>query len=112
MHNDKFKRVARVVAALALGAAASTVYAQVATGNTSQAKIALSNNYAGNSWRQAMLKSWNNASTAATKAGIIAGASAFTTSGNQITEQAQQVQNLILQGYKAIAIDAASPTAL
>ncbi|CAN7764671.1 ABC transporter substrate-binding protein [Caballeronia sp. LjRoot31] len=104
--------IARAVVALAIGAATSTVYAQVATGNTSQAKIALSNNYAGNSWRQAMLKSWDNASAAAIKAGTIAGAPAFTTSGNQITEQAQQVQNLILQGYKAIAIDAASPTAL
>ncbi|WP_250536535.1 ABC transporter substrate-binding protein [Caballeronia sp. AZ10_KS36] len=112
MHNKKLKHIARVAATLALAAATSTAHAQAAAGDTSKAKIALSNNYAGNSWRQAMLKSWNNVSTAATKAGVIAGASAFTTSGNQITEQAQQVQNLILQGYKAIAIDAASPTAL
>ena len=36
----------------------------------------------------------------------------FTTAENQATEQAQQIQNLVLQGYKAIVINAASPTAL
>ena len=31
---------------------------------------------------------------------------------NQVTEQAAQIQNLILQGYDAIVLNAASPTAL
>ena len=44
--------------------------------------------------------------------GIVAAADPFTTAENQATEQAAQIQNLILQGYDAIVINAASPTAL
>ena len=43
---------------------------------------------------------------------MIAAADAFTTAENQVTEQAAQIQNLILQGYDAIVINAASPDAL
>jgi len=94
---------------LAVSAAASAV---VATGDTSKDKIALSNSYAGNTFRQQQLKSWAQTAEGAKKAGIIAEAPAFTTAENQATEQAQQIQNLVLQGYKAIVINAASPTAL
>lgn len=80
--------------------------------NTAKKRIALSNNYAGNSWRQAMLKSWEKVTKKAVKAGVVAEAQAFTTSENQATEQAAQIQNMILQGYDAIVINAASPTAL
>lgn len=80
--------------------------------DTSGMRIALSNNYAGNSWRQAMLKSWEENAEDAVGAGVIQEAPSFTTAENQATEQAQQLQNLILQGYDAIVIDAASPTAL
>ena len=80
--------------------------------DTKDMKIALSNNYAGNSWRQAMLKSWDTVTKQAVSDGVIAEAPAFTTSENQATEQAGQIQNMILQGYNAIVIDAASPTAL
>ena len=80
--------------------------------DTKDKKIALSNNYAGNSWRQAMLKSWDKVTKPAVEAGIVAAADPFTTSENQVTEQAQQIQNLILQGYNAIVINAASPDAL
>ncbi|NLS20207.1 ABC transporter substrate-binding protein [Rhizobium sp. P40RR-XXII] len=79
---------------------------------TSSKKIALSNNYAGNSWRQAMLTSWQKVTGEAVKAGVVAAADPFTTAENQATEQAAQIQNMILQGYDAIVIDAASPTAL
>ncbi|WP_232833255.1 ABC transporter substrate-binding protein [Paraburkholderia kururiensis] len=92
--------------------AVGMAYGQAATGNTSSMKIALSNNYAGNSWRQTMLKSWAEVADPAVKSGVVAAAPTFTTAENQATEQAQQIQNLILQGYKAIVIDAASPTAL
>jgi ribose transport system substrate-binding protein len=92
--------------------AAGSASAQVATGDTSQAKIALSNNYAANAWRQSMLKTWAATADDAVKRKLVAAAPAFTTSENQPTEQAQQIQNLILQGYKAIVVDAASPTAL
>ncbi len=80
--------------------------------DTSAKKIALSNNYAGNSWRQAMLTSWEKVTGEAVKAGIVAAADAFTTAENQATEQAAQIQNMILQGYDAIVLNAASPTAL
>jgi ribose transport system substrate-binding protein len=79
---------------------------------TADKKIALSNNYAGNSWRQAMLTSWDKVTKEAVKTGVVAAADAFTTAENQATEQAAQIQNMILQGYNAIVIDAASPTAL
>lgn len=83
-----------------------------AVADTSQKKIALSNNYAGNSWRQAMLTSWDKITKQAVADGIVAAADAFTTAENQATEQAAQIQNMILQGYDAIVINAASPTAL
>lgn len=83
-----------------------------ATAETATKKIALSNNYAGNSWRQAMLTSWEAVTGEAVKAGVVAAADAYTTAENQATEQAAQIQNMILQGYDAIVINAASPTAL
>jgi len=92
---------------LALG-----VVAGAAMADTSSKRIALSNNYAGNSWRQAMLTSWETVTKPAVDAGIVAAADAFTTAENSATEQAAQIQNMILQGYDAIVINAASPTAL
>ena len=86
--------------------------AGTANAETSSKKIALSNNYAGNSWRQAMLKSWGKVTGQAVKDGVVAEAPAFTTAENQVTEQASQIQNLILQGYDAIVVNAASPKAL
>jgi ribose transport system substrate-binding protein len=83
-----------------------------AMADTSDKKIALSNNYAGNSWRQAMLTSWEKITGEAVKAGVVAAADPFTTAENQATEQAAQIQNMILQGYNAIVVNAASPTAL
>jgi ribose transport system substrate-binding protein len=93
--------------ALAAVLATSTAFA-----DTKDKKIALSNNYAGNSWRQSMLKSWDKVTKKAVADGVVAAADPFTTSENQVTEQAAQIQNLILQGYNAIVINAASPDAL
>ncbi len=95
-----------------LSAAAIALSAPVAHADTSDKRIALSNNYAGNSWRQAMLQSWEDVGAAAVSGGHVAQADAFTTSENQATEQAAQIQNMILQGYDAIVVNAASPTAL
>jgi ribose transport system substrate-binding protein len=98
---------------LAMAVALSAVLAAgSALADTKDKKIALSNNYAGNSWRQAMLKSWDKVTKPAVAAGIVAAADPFTTSENQVTEQAAQIQNLILQGYNAIVVNAASPDAL
>jgi ribose transport system substrate-binding protein len=101
---------AALLGATALGGAA---YAQegVATGDTSGMKIALSNSYAGNSWRQNMIKSFESMAQQAVDDGIIAGFTAVS-SDNNVTEQAGQIQNLILQGYNAIIVLAGSDTAL
>src|SRR3954463_5057528 len=99
-----------LAAALLLGAAALHLPAHAA--DTKAKKIALSNNFAGNSWRQAMLKSWDKVTKDAVAKGVVAQAPSFTTSENQATEQAAQIQNMILQGFDAIVINAASPTAL
>ncbi|MCB1882554.1 MAG: ABC transporter substrate-binding protein [Geminicoccaceae bacterium] len=99
-------------AAFAVLAGAGLARAEVASGDTSGKRIALSNNFAGNSWRQSMLKSWEETASKAVKAGIVAEAPSFTTAENQATEQAAQIQNMILEGFDAIVVDAASPTAL
>jgi len=93
-------------------AAALCVSAGVSAADTSDKRIALSNNYAGNSWRQAMLASWEKVTGGAVADGVVAEAPAFTTAENQVTEQAAQIQNMILEGYDAIVINAASPDAL
>ena len=51
--------MSRTVSTLALCAAAGALFAAPALADTSKMKIAFSNNYAGNSWRQAMLKSYD-----------------------------------------------------
>ena len=90
------------LALLAVGAAA----------DTSKKRIAFSNNYAGNSWRQAMLKSYDIVTKKAVADGVVAAADVFTTADKEVPTQAAQIQNLILQGYDAIVINASSPDAL
>src|SRR5687768_8788649 len=97
----------RLMTATAVLALAAPVLAE-----TADKRIALSNNYAGNSWRQAMLESWEKVTGQAVADGVVAEAPAFTTAENQATEQAAQIQNMILEGYDAIVVNAASPTAL
>lgn len=80
--------------------------------DTADKRIALSNNYAGNSWRQAMLQSWEAVGQKAVADGVVAAVDTFTTADPEVPTQAAQLQNLILQGYDAIVINAASPDAL
>jgi ribose transport system substrate-binding protein len=101
----------RNVSMLALAAAAGFL-AGPAHADTSKMKIAFSNNYAGNSWRQAMLKSYDIVTKKAVADGIVAAADVFTTADKEVPTQAAQIQNLILQGYNAIVINAGSPDAL
>lgn len=75
-------------------------------------RIALSNDYAGNSWRQTMIKDFEKVGKIAMDKGLIAEAKVFTTNESSAAEQAAQIQNLILEGYDAIVLTAASPTAL
>jgi ribose transport system substrate-binding protein len=84
----------------------------VANADTSNMKIAFSNNYAGNSWRQAMLKSYDIVAKKAVADHVVAAADVSTTADKEVPTQAAQIQNLILQGYNAIVINAASPDAL
>ncbi|MDO9143772.1 MAG: ABC transporter substrate-binding protein [Rhodoferax sp.] len=110
MKNRQFTlRTVAVSCFLVLAAQAPT--AAIAA-DTATKKIALSNNFAGNSWRQTMLKSWDKITKDAVAKRIVAQAPSFTTAENQATEQAAQIQNMILQGYDAIVVNAASPTAL
>jgi ribose transport system substrate-binding protein len=96
-----------VLAAFAVVLASSTAYA-----DTSGKRIAFSNNYAGNSWRQAMLKSYAAATEKAVADKVVGAADIFTTADKEVPTQAAQIQNLILQGYDAIVINAGSPDAL
>ncbi|WP_121631903.1 ABC transporter substrate-binding protein [Tropicibacter alexandrii] len=98
--------------AATLALLAGAVHAESHLVSTGDKRIALSNNYAGNSWRQAMLQTYEDTAAQAVADGVVAAGDAFTTSENQATEQAAQIQNMILQGYDAIVLNAASPTAL
>ena len=80
--------------------------------DTSGKRVAMSNNYAGNTWRQAMLATFEKGGAAAVAAKQLKEVRSFTTAENQATEQAAQIQSLILEGYDAILVNAASPTAL
>ncbi len=93
----------------------SSVFSQGTTDSEGEKggwRIALSNDYAGNSWRQTMIKDFEKAAAMAVEEGIIAEATVFTTNESSAAEQAAQIQNLILEGYDAIVLNAASPTAL
>lgn len=95
------------LAALLLSAASTAGFA-----DTSSMKIAFSNNYAGNSWRQAMLTSYGKVSEKAVADKVVAASDVFTTADKEVPTQAAQIQNLILQGYNGIVINAGSPDAL
>jgi ribose transport system substrate-binding protein len=97
---------------LGLSLAALTLVAGPTFADTSGKKIAFSNNYAGNSWRQAMLKSYDIVSKKIVADKVLAASDTFTTADKEVPTQAAQIQNLILQGYNGIVINASSPDAL
>jgi len=59
-----------------------------------------------------MLKSYDLVTKKAVADHIVAAADVFTTADKEVPTQAAQIQNLILQGYDAIVINASSPDAL
>ena len=73
MHHSKWLILAALPLALSLSV---TGPAEAADGDTAAKKIVLSNNYAGNSWRQAMLKSWDKVTKDAVDKKIVASAQA------------------------------------
>jgi ribose transport system substrate-binding protein len=97
---------------LGLSLATLTLVAGSSFADTSGKKIAFSNNYAGNSWRQAMLKSYEIVSKKMVADKVLAASDIFTTADKEVPTQAAQIQNLILQGYNGIVINASSPDAL
>ncbi|HEX5497858.1 MAG TPA: substrate-binding domain-containing protein, partial [Thermomicrobiales bacterium] len=111
----KWRWMAGSVAGLAAGllcAAAPAFAAEgVVKGDTARDGIALSNSYAGNTWRQQMLKTWDAASKTAIDKHLIA-KTKVVNANNSAPEQANHIENLILEGWNAIVINAASPTAL
>ena len=98
--------------AFVLGALAAVLASGTAMADTGSKKIAFSNNYAGNSWRQAMLNSYEAVTKKAVAVKVVAAADVFTTADKAVPTQAAQINNLILQGYDAIVINAGSPDAL
>lgn len=85
--------------------------ARAETLRTADDGIALSNSYAGNAWRQQMLKIWDLTSKDAIRRGVIARTKVMN-ADNSSPQQASQIGDLTLQGWQAIVIDAASTTAL
>jgi ribose transport system substrate-binding protein len=73
--------------------------------------IGLSNYYSGNSWRKEMVSSFQTGAANAKQAGII-GKFSVSDSNGSVPQQASQIQSMIIQGYRAILVEAASPTAL
>src|ERR1700680_776573 len=95
-----------------IGAFVGIALISAAKADTKNMRIAFSNNYAGNSWRQAMLKSYDLVTKKAVADHVVAAADVFTTADKEVPTQAAQIQTLILQGYDAIVINASSPDAL
>ena len=57
-----------------------------------------------------MLKDYDLVTQKAVADQVVAAADVFTTADKEVPTQAAQIQNLILQGYDAIVINAARPT--
>lgn len=112
MANDVLRGCLGAALGLALAAGSARAASPgMAAGNTAKDGIALSNSYAGNTWRQQMLKTWNAASTTAIAKHLVA-KTAVVNSNNSAPQQESQIENMILQDWQGIVIDAASPTAL
>lgn len=101
-----------ITAAASLLAISAVAPAAAQDGDTSDMRIAFSNNYAANSWRQAMLNSWEELAQQVVADGVVAEATVRTTPENDVTLQQQQITDFILDGYDAIVVNAASTEAL
>lgn len=103
------------VAALGLGASGLAACggggSAAGSGSGEGFSVALSNYYSGNNWRKQMVESFETAAKEAQGKGIV---DKYTTadSNGSVPQQISQIQSMILEGYDAIIIDAASPTAL
>jgi len=94
-----------------LSAGAASAQDGVANGDTSKLRIALTDGFSSNAWEQSAWNSWKAVADQAVKDGVIA-EQKIITGNDDPAQQITQLQNLVLEGYNAIVIDAASPTAL
>lgn len=94
-----------VAATLGLGALATPAAAQ------DKPVIALSNSFYGNDWRRQMVDAFTEAAEAAKEQGLIEDYVVLNGDGS-VPQQQSQLADLILRGVDAIAINAASETAL
>ncbi|MDW6092556.1 ABC transporter substrate-binding protein [Vibrio rhizosphaerae] len=83
----------------------------VVSGDTSDKKIVFSNSYAGSDFRKVMVQNWKDVASQAQHNALISEAPVFS-ANNSVPEQAQQIQNMIMEDYDGIVILAASDTAL
>ena len=97
--------VAATLAALLSGVSALPALAQ------DKPVIALSNSFYGNDWRRQMVDAFTEAAEAAKTEGLIADYIVLNGDGS-VPQQQSQLADLILRGVDAIAINAASETAL
>ena len=102
----------RAGALAAIIAASVAVPALAQDADTSDKRVGFSNNYAANSWRQAMLRSWDELAQQVVADGVVAAADVRTTAQNDATLQQQQISDMILEGYDAIVVNAANPESL
>ena len=95
-------------AALTLAALACSAPAQA---SADKPVIALSNAYYGNTWRHQMVEAFEAAAKKAKEEGTIADYIVMNGDGS-VAQQNSQIAELILKGVDAIAVDAASETAV
>ena len=100
-----------VAATALLGIGAASAEDGVANGDTSNMRIALTDGFSSNAWEQSAWNSWKAVADQAVKDGVIK-EQKIITGNDDPAQQITQLQNLVLEGYNAIVIDAASPTAL
>jgi ribose transport system substrate-binding protein len=103
--------MAKITAILGLCATIALTGLSAHAADTSGKRIALSNFYAGNSWRQAMLQAWKDSADEAIAKGIIKDAK-IVNANNSAQEQAAQIESLIVEGWDAIVVDPISTTAI
>jgi ribose transport system substrate-binding protein len=103
-------RIKAVIAGLAAVPMLAVVATQ-ASASSDKPVIALSNAYYGNTWRHQMVDAFEASAKEAKAAGKIADYTVLNGDGS-VAQQNSQIAELILKGVDAIAVDAASETAV
>ena len=100
-----------VVVAGLLSTGVASAQEGVAKGDTSNMRIGLTDGFSSNAWEQSAWNAWKAVADQAVKDGVIK-EQKIITGNDDPAQQITQLQNLVLEGYNAIVVDAASPTAL